>query len=71
MKIDKNIEVLVSSADGGVNVEITKQPVEIYYSPTFEQVVVEHLSATEGCLSVAEVESLLEDMKYLENKVGL
>lgn len=67
-KIERKVEVLLDSEDGGTNINSTHNLINIEYSEIFGQVVLEGLNAN-GVLSLEELESLVEDMKYLESKV--
>lgn len=67
-KIEKDVELLLDSKDGGVNIDTKTTKVVILECPVLNQVVVQGLVGG-GAINTSELESLLDDMKYIENKM--
>ena len=66
-KIEREVNVALSSEDGGTNINTTNNLINIEYSEEFGQVVLQGLNHN-GVLTLVELESIVEDMKYVESK---
>ena len=72
MHITRNLEILGGSKDGK-NFEVTYQEIKVGFHPDTNEedevkVVVSGITGEDTYLTITEIESLLDDMKYLQNK---
>ena len=66
-KIEREVNIAISSEDGGMNINTTNNLINIEYSEEFGQVVLQGININ-GVLTLVELESIVEDMKYVESK---
>ena len=66
-KIEREVNIAISSEDGGTNINTTNNLINIEYSEEFGQVVLQGVNIN-GVLTLVELESIVEDMKYVESK---
>ena len=67
MTLSKNFEVILGTEDG-YNFDKKNIALSIYKSEEFEGKVVASGLTEKGFATIEELESLLEDMKYIESK---
>jgi hypothetical protein len=66
LKLEMNVEVLVSTEDGGFNIESGFVCASVEHSLDFEQVVLSGLS-DKGVITLEQLNKLVTAMEYITN----
>jgi hypothetical protein len=66
LKLEMNVEVIVSTSDGGINIEDDNLSVSIEYDHEFHTVMLSGLSE-KGALTLEQLNKLVTGMEYVTN----